>query len=98
MNPAGTRAWGPLREEPIPCPECGLTSRVVRGLCLNCLLCRGLEADTSNNETLEDVLSEIDVRDPDRRLGNYQILDEIGQGGWGLFIVPDNDIRGVSSR
>ena len=74
-----------FEEEPIPCTECGLTSRVARGLCLNCLLCRGLGADTSNNETLEDVLSEIDVRDPDRRLGNYQILDEIGQGGMGVI-------------
>jgi TolB-like protein/tRNA A-37 threonylcarbamoyl transferase component Bud32/Flp pilus assembly protein TadD len=34
---------------------------------------------------LEDVLSEIDVRDPDRRLGNYQILDEIGHGGMGVI-------------
>ncbi|HXQ01951.1 MAG TPA: serine/threonine-protein kinase, partial [Candidatus Udaeobacter sp.] len=42
-------------------------------------------AETSNNETLEDVLSEIDVRDPDRRLGNYQILDEIGHGGMGVI-------------
>jgi TolB-like protein/tRNA A-37 threonylcarbamoyl transferase component Bud32/Flp pilus assembly protein TadD len=85
MNPAGTLAWAPLREEPIPCAECGSTSRVARGLCLNCLLCRGLGADTSNNETLEDVLAEIDVRDPDRRLGNYQILDEIGHGGMGVI-------------
>jgi TolB-like protein/tRNA A-37 threonylcarbamoyl transferase component Bud32/Flp pilus assembly protein TadD len=44
-----------------------------------------LGADTSNNETLEDLLAEIDVRDPDRRLGNYQILDEIGHGGMGVI-------------
>jgi len=85
MNAGGTPAWAPLRGEPIPCAECGSTSRVARGLCLNCLLCRGLGADTSNNETLEDVLLEIDVRDPDRRLGNYQILDEIGHGGMGVI-------------
>src|SRR4029077_238487 len=81
MNPAGTSVRAPLREESIPCAECGSTLRVGRGLCLNCLLSLGLGADTSNNETLEDVLSEIDVRDRDRRVGNYQILDEIGHGG-----------------
>jgi eukaryotic-like serine/threonine-protein kinase len=37
------------------------------------------------NEILEDVLAEIDVRDPDWRLGNYQILDEIGHSGMGII-------------
>ena len=85
MNPAGTSVRAPLRKESIPCAECGSTLRVGRGLCLNCLLSLGLGADTSNNETLEDVLSEINVRDRDRRVGNYQILDEIGHGGMGVI-------------
>jgi serine/threonine protein kinase/tetratricopeptide (TPR) repeat protein len=85
MNSAGTLAWARLREQPAPCPECGSTSRVGRGLCLNCLLYRGLGPDTSNDETLENVLAEIYVRDPDWRLGNYQILEEIGHGGMGVI-------------
>jgi serine/threonine protein kinase/tetratricopeptide (TPR) repeat protein len=85
MNSAGTLAWARLREEPAPCPECGSTSRVGRGLCLNCLLYWGLGPDTSNDETLENVLAEIYVRDPDWRLGNYQILEEIGHGGMGVI-------------
>src|SRR5438067_3186655 len=85
MNPAGTPVWAPLRAEPIPCAECGSRSRVGRGLCLNCLLHQGFGDDTSNNDTLEDVLAEIDVRDPDRRIGNYQMLDQIGHGGMGVI-------------
>ena len=74
-----------LRQEPVPCPECGSTSRVGRGLCLTCLLYQGLDADTCNHETLDDVLAGIDVRDADWRLGNYQILEEIGRGGMGVI-------------
>jgi serine/threonine protein kinase/tetratricopeptide (TPR) repeat protein len=73
-----------LQKEPVACPKCGSASRVGRSLCLSCLLSQGLGADAHNDETLEDVLGEIDVRDADWRLGNYQILEELGRGGIGV--------------
>src|SRR5438046_8777103 len=85
MNFPGISVSPRLGKEPVPCPECGSRSRVGRGLCLRCLLCSGIGADTDNSETLENVLAEIDVRDADWRLGNYQILEEIGRGGMGVI-------------
>jgi serine/threonine protein kinase/tetratricopeptide (TPR) repeat protein len=67
------------------CEECASTSRVGRGLCLNCLLRRALGCETETTETLETVLDEVDVRDADWRIGNYQILEEIGRGGMGVI-------------
>jgi serine/threonine protein kinase len=85
MNPSGISNSIRLLKEPIACPQCGSTSRVGRGLCLNCLLQTGLGVETGNNETLDGVLAEIEVRDADWRLGNYQILEEIGRGGMGVI-------------
>jgi tetratricopeptide (TPR) repeat protein/tRNA A-37 threonylcarbamoyl transferase component Bud32 len=66
------------------CEQCGLTSRIGRGLCLNCLMQHGFSGIESKT-SLAAVLDEIDVKDADWRIGNYQILEEIGRGGMGVI-------------
>jgi serine/threonine protein kinase/tetratricopeptide (TPR) repeat protein len=74
-----------IQEGVAACAECGSTARVGRGFCLNCMLRRALGRETETTETLEEVLDEVDVRDADWRIGNYQILEEIGRGGMGVI-------------
>src|SRR6184192_3204605 len=84
-----------LQKEPGVCPQCGSASRVGRSLCLSCMLSAGMGANGRNGdsadetsakaETLDDLLGELDVPDADWRLGNYQILEEIGRGGMGVI-------------
>jgi serine/threonine protein kinase/tetratricopeptide (TPR) repeat protein len=85
MNSKGTISSVGLATEVAPCQQCGSTSHIGANLCLKCLLYRGLGEDTYDNETLNSVLDEVDVRDADWRLGNYQILEEIGRGGMGVI-------------
>jgi len=76
-----------LQKEPLVCPQCGSASRIARSLCLSCLLAQGLGAPVPARhaeEALEDLLGELDVRDGEWRVGDYQILEEIGHGGIGV--------------
>jgi TolB-like protein/Tfp pilus assembly protein PilF/tRNA A-37 threonylcarbamoyl transferase component Bud32 len=76
-----------LQKEPLTCPQCGSASRIGRSLCLSCLLAQGLRArvpSPESEETLEDVLGELDVQDAEWQISDYQILEEIGRGGIGV--------------
>ncbi len=67
------------------CPRCGSVSRVGHGLCVSCLLQSGLEKSEAEIDSLDAVFAEVEVRDTDWQLGNYQILGEIGRGGMGVI-------------
>src|SRR5262252_6241497 len=70
------------------CEQCRSPLRIGRGLCLNCLLVEGVDGNghqSQPDETLDDVLGELDACDAVWRIGNYQILEEIGRGGMGVI-------------
>jgi serine/threonine protein kinase/tetratricopeptide (TPR) repeat protein len=73
-------------EIPAKCRRCGGTTRVGHGLCVNCYLREGLDGeDESSSAAFESVLDEANVPDPQWRLGNYEILEEIGHGAMGVI-------------
>jgi len=68
------------------CSTCGSASLLLsNGLCPACLLKTGLAPVDEDSETLEAGLAAINLRDADWRIGNYQIIEEIGRGGMGVI-------------
>ena len=87
QEPLG-RSGAPARQndEPEACPRCGSTERLENGTCVSCLLAAALvpneeapDADSS------DTLQEESAPGNEPRIGNYEILGEIGRGGMGVI-------------
>src|SRR6267143_5140177 len=73
-------------ERPVKCEKCGAATRLDTGVCVSCLLREGLEAAGEvSRAVFESVIAEVDVPDKQWRLGNYEILDEIGRGGMAVI-------------
>jgi serine/threonine protein kinase/tetratricopeptide (TPR) repeat protein len=68
------------------CPHCCSNTRLVSGLCLGCLIGSALQSgERTTPNDFAAVLAAVPASDTLRRLGNYELLEEIGRGGMGVI-------------
>ena len=86
MNLYGfTDSLASLSQKPLVCDRCGSVAQIANGFCVNCFLQAALEGPESDGETFAVALNAVNISDTDWRLGNYEILKEIGRGGMGVI-------------
>src|SRR5437764_8800677 len=86
MTHSDPRSDSSAIKEPATCEKCGATMRLDTGVCVSCLLRKGLETGGEVSKAVyETVLDELDTRDKPWQLGNYEILEQIGCGGMGVI-------------
>ena len=76
-----TDSLATITGQPNACPHCHSAVRVSNRLCLRCLLEAGLTEDKDPGSGSLDALLSESNEDTNRRLGNNEVLGEIG-GQW----------------